>query len=258
MVYSFGLAICRQIIIMPCPSKSVAPMKNASPNSQTAYSHNLSPNTPISEESDFGWCYQINAMLKNGYSFLPSSYEDRGFLFRGMSCGLTQAIETNHFWHFDDPRSVTQLEQELDVMFISQDFSDAYGVSRMWEDASDSGLLVLNSSHYNQQLEVRQAAMLAFAEPGVVFNYPFLCLPLLLEDLAFILVNDQALAERIRVRLQETGNSVTQVFCPDSDLATPAGRSELETCLLQQLEMNFVSGADLTHSEQMPRRIAPV
>ncbi len=225
-------------------------------NSQTAYSYNLSPDTAISDVNDFGWCHQINNMLKNGYSFLPSSYEDRGFLFRGMSNGLAKAVEDDHFWQFADQRSVTHLEHELGVMFISQDVSDAYGVSRVWENASDSGLLVINSSHYNQQLEVRQAAMLAFAEPGVVFNYPFLCLPLLLEDVAFIVVGCEQLAERIRCRLTEVGNSSTQVLCPAASVSA-GSRSEMEAAMQQLLEHNFIQPARLTSSVQMPRRVSP-
>ena len=165
-------------------------MKKIKPNSQTAYEHNSSVVNKALKVKSQGWSNAINQMIEQRYAFLGLQYE-QGYLFRGMSSGLSDSLMHNSIWHYSGEDQGSHFEKELDVLLISQDFSDAYTISKIWEDKEDACIFVFKSDLFNIALYEKNAAMLATAEPGVVFRYPFLCKPLILSDIEFIVVSNE-------------------------------------------------------------------
>ena len=166
-------------------------MKTKSTNSQTAYEYNSHSSSSDTKVEDQAWAEAIKRMIEQRYAFLDLQYEDEGYLFRGMSTGLFDALINNQFWHFDGDDRGNHFEKELNVLLISQDFSDAYTVSKIWEREVDSCIIIFKSNVFNKALNNKQAAMMATAEPGVVFKYPFLCQPLSLSEIEYIVVSDE-------------------------------------------------------------------
>lgn len=164
-------------------------------NSQTAYTHNAHGSVSDAQAKNHGWSSAINRMIDQRYAFLALQYEKDGYLFRGMSAGLLDAILSDQFWHYDGDDRGTHLEKELDVLFVSQDFSDALTVSRLWETQRDACIVIFKSNIFNNALTNKNAAMMATAEPGVVFKYPFLCQALSLSDIENIIVSSEFLTK---------------------------------------------------------------
>lgn len=165
-------------------------MKTKSPNRQTAYEHNSHSTESNKEVKDHAWAIAIRRMIKQRYAFLGLQYDD-GFLFRGMSKGFLDALLNNRFWHYDGEDRGNHFEKELNVLLVSQDFSDAYTVSKIWEEGLDPCIAIFKSDVFNKALIDKNAAMMATAEPGVVFKYPFLCRPLTLSEIEYIVVSRQ-------------------------------------------------------------------
>jgi hypothetical protein len=166
---------------------------NIKENSQTAYQHNAHSSASTSEVNDHGWADAINRMIDQRYAFLALEYEKSGYLFRGMSSGLFNALLDNRFWHYSSEDRGAHFEKELDVLLVSQDFSDAFTVSKLWEQKLDACIIVFQSEIFNQALKENKAAMMATAEPGVVFKYPFLTHPLRLDDIEYLIISTDLL-----------------------------------------------------------------
>lgn len=151
---------------------------------QTVYLYDA---IPIQADAPFrsGWAPEIDGLMQQGYGFLDAVFESDGVLFRGMSNGLSSALTSKAFGGFADNGSLCELEQQLNVLFCSQDLSDAINVSRIWETV-DSGILVFPSRIFVQEWEARQAAVMAFAEAGIVFKYPFMLRSLVLNEVAVV------------------------------------------------------------------------
>lgn len=164
-------------------------------NSQTAYEHNAHGAVSDKLVKNHGWSVAINRMIDQRYAFLDLQYEEGGYLFRGMSAGLPDAILSNQFWHYAGDDRGNHLEQELGVLFVSQDFSDALTISRFWEAQWDACIVIFKSNIFNNALTNKNAAMMATAEPGVIFKYPFLCQALLLSDIENIIVSTEFLTK---------------------------------------------------------------
>ncbi len=162
---------------------------NKKENSQTAYLHNAHSFSSTSEVHDHGWVHAINRMIDQRYAFLNMRYENNGHLFRGMSSGFFDALLGNHFWTYSGDDSGNQFERELDILLLSQDFSDAFTIAKLWEQKSDACIIIFQSKIFNNALNEKKAAMMATAEPGVVFKYPFLSHPLTLEDIDYLIVS---------------------------------------------------------------------
>lgn len=170
-------------------------MKKKQLNSQTAYEHNSHGSVSEAPVKNHGWSCAINRMIDQRYAFLGLQYKEDGYLFRGMSMGLSDAVSNNQFWHCAGDEHGNSLEQELDVLFVSQDLSDALTVSRLWETQWDACIVIFKSNIFNNALINKNAAMMATAEPGVIFKYPFLCQALSLSDIENIIVSTQFLAK---------------------------------------------------------------
>lgn len=166
-------------------------MKIKSTHCQTAYEHNSHSTESDKEIKDHAWAFAIRQMIKQRYAFLGLQYGDDGFLFRGMSEGLFDALLNNRFWHYDGKDRGNHFEKELNILLVSQDFSDAFTVSKIWEQGYDSCIVIFKSDVFNKALIAKNAAMMATAEPGVIFKYPFLCRPLALSEIEYIVVSRQ-------------------------------------------------------------------
>lgn len=241
---------------------------NKSNSSQTAYAHNSVSDIDASTYRDHGWAETINRMIGKRYSFLPEQYRPGQYLFRGMSGGLLQAVLTGSFWHFDSSMHVASFEQEENILCVSQDFSDAYSVARLWEHPPEAGILIIKSQVFNDRLSERSAAMLATAEPGVLFRYPFFTVPLQLNDVEKIIVSPSLLTAvtnnqltsvsndftaneigLVRERLQELASSNTLLGC-----AEIRERAGLEQQLTELLVEQGMTAASITRSELMPSK----
>lgn len=163
------------------------------PNSQTAYQHNAHSSSTVEQVNDHGWADAINRMIDQRYAFLALKYENDGYLFRGMRSGFFDALFDNEFWHYSGEDSGNHFEKELDVLLLSQDFSDAFTVSKLWEQKLDACIIIFKSEIFNKALNEKKAAMMATAEPGVVFKYPFLSYPLALEEIDYLVVSTDLL-----------------------------------------------------------------
>lgn len=241
-------------------------MKDNQHNSQTAYQHNSHSsvsNTPVKEH---GWSDAINRMIEQRYAFLDLQYEDDGYLFRGMSCGLYEALLDNKFWHYPGDDRGCHFEKELNVLLVSQDFSDAFTVSSLWEQSSDACILIFKSKIFNTELNNKNAAMMATAEPGVVFKYPFLCDPLTLQNISYLIVSAKLLDKifnqkevkdlnySIINRLSKIINELQirdKLIIFDS-VEQISGRSSIERMLQKKMSEKSVSGAKTVKSELKP------
>lgn len=144
----------------------------------------------VRQYNDSEWHPRLFALANAGYIFLPQSYAPGGVLFRGMSNGLLESLAVASFWHFSSSRPLARLEQELDVIFCSEHAGDALAAAWPWESASaDAGLLLFSSSCFTRRYHARMAAILALADPGMVFKYPLMTEPLHWGDVDAILIN---------------------------------------------------------------------
>jgi hypothetical protein len=106
-----------------------------------------------------------------------------------MSSGLAAGLRGDSLGLFEDSNPHARLEQQLAVYFVSQDLSDAITCARLWENLDDAGVLVFDTRVFNAACAAGDAAMMQFAEPGVVFNYPVFSTPFSVEQIHSIFVN---------------------------------------------------------------------
>jgi hypothetical protein len=168
-------------------------MDKNQPGNQTAYQHNAHSSVSNTHAKDHGWSNAINRMIDQRYAFLALKYENEGYLFRGMSSGLFEALLKNIFWHYASDDRGSHFEKELDVLLLSQDFSDAFTIAKLWEQKLDACILIFKSEIFNNALIENKAAMMATAEPGVVFKYPFLTESLTIDDIDYLIVSSSVL-----------------------------------------------------------------
>jgi len=143
-------------------------------------------------ECEPGWHAAIASLVRRDYAFLPLRYGDQGVLFRGMARGLGAALSAGHCMPSSDDHALNALERETGVVFVSQDVSDALAVARLWEAPLDGGILVIPASAFGRAHAAGNAAVLGFADPGVVFRYPCFAPPLVLDDLTQVIVHPAA------------------------------------------------------------------
>lgn len=236
---------------------------------QTAYLHNAASSF-FSNTFDHGWTDAINRMIDQRYAFLGLQYENKGNLFRGMSSGLFESLLSNNFWHYAAQDSCSVLEKNLDVLFLSQDFSDAYTQSKIWEQKVDACIVILESDLFNNALKKKQAAVMATAEPGMVFKYPFISHPLNMDEIQLLIVsknilkitsdkatiNDLDISERGFIKLKKIISALDSsgklIYVNPKQESFE--RSHLEGFILQKLIENHIFGAKTVKSNLKPRR----
>ncbi|MEQ8230667.1 MAG: hypothetical protein RLW61_14250 [Gammaproteobacteria bacterium] len=139
-----------------------------------------------------GWDAAIARLVERDYAFLPLRYGGAGMLFRGIASGLGAALAAGRFALSADAHALNALERETGVLFVSQDVSDALAVSRLWEAPRDGAILAIPAAHFARAHAAGSAAVLGFADPGVVFRYPCFAPPLELADVAHVIVHPAA------------------------------------------------------------------
>lgn len=149
--------------------------------------------------ADSGWHPRLDRLRRGGYSYLGYHFSDHGVLFRGMPGGFLAALAEGQFWHGADEAMLCRLERELDVIFCSETARDALAVAKPWQTKRDAAVLVFNSSIFAARWQKRAAAVLGFADVGMVFKYPCLAEPLLLSELSAVLVAPEIHAEANRL-----------------------------------------------------------
>ncbi|MDZ7737448.1 MAG: hypothetical protein U5P41_16195 [Gammaproteobacteria bacterium] len=81
------------------------------------------------------------------------------------------------------------------MIFCSEVARDALAVARPWLNASrDTAVLIFSSRVYVKRWRQHTAAMLGFADVGMVFKYPCLAEPLVWQDLYGLVVHPDKLA----------------------------------------------------------------
>lgn len=155
----------------------------------TAYASNTRMASPQASVGQGRWSEKIQRLITADYAFTGLCYADGGLLFRGMSSGLAAGLRGGSLGLFEDGNPHARLEQQLAVYFVSQDLSDAITCARLWEDVDDAGVLVLDTRVFNAAYAAGDAAMMQFAEPGVVFDYPLFTNPFSVEQIHSIFVN---------------------------------------------------------------------
>lgn len=135
------------------------------------------------------WHSTTRALLKDGHSFLPLQFSVEGHLFRGLRSGLGETLTCGWAGHFSAEHSLGSLEKKLGVFFVSNTPSDALNVAGLERDDADAGIVVFPASVFNGALEQGRAGVLAYAEGGLIFRYPFLCQAPALKDAAYLLIN---------------------------------------------------------------------
>lgn len=170
----------------------------------TAYAYNTRPARGAAPPAASGWHPQIDRLLADDYQFLGYRYAGAGCLYRGVSAGLDETLVARRLTGYDDGRPLCRLEAELGVYLISHDLSDALSVARLWECGDlDAAVFVFPAQMFAAAWEARRAAVLGFAEPGVVFKYPFVVEPFALEQ-AVLIVVPSAVRRRYEALLAET------------------------------------------------------
>lgn len=178
----------------------------------TAYDSNTRFASGNRNKSAQGWSDRIIRLVQEDYSFTGKRYPEEGILFRGMSRTFMQSFVDNSFGRYSDHNPHAELENELDVIFVSHDLSDAITCSRLWQPDDDAAIMLFPTRVFNQRYDQYQAAMMLFAEPGVVFYYPMLCEPLKLDDCIAIFIHAQhaGLSEQVKneekVKLLQSDN----------------------------------------------------
>lgn len=207
---------------------------------QTAYPYDSAAPSGRRPVHAPGWPPVIGRMLEQGYAFLPLQYDQTGYLFRGMRRGLRAALLNNRFWHFATEAGAGRLEQGLDVLFCSQDLSDALGVARLREDSADAVILVFRSALFNAALKRKQAAMMATAEPGLIFKYPLLTFPLTVRDMACLIVTpafSASLDKTGRAALDRLAATDRLIVCAPAALES---RRRLQAAILVEFERRAI------------------
>jgi len=206
----------------------------------TAYAYNTRPGR-VRRESRSGWHEKIDELLNLDHSFLGFRYGDAGVLFRGLPSGLAANLASGRWLPSADPGPLGCLERQLGVFLLSHDLSDALTVARLWEGHADGGVMIFSAAEFNSRWRNAAAAMLGFAEPGVVFKYPFL-----VEALAMDAVGTIVVATRSH------GVSDPRVVRPPP--ARGADRGEVERWMLEMLDSRGLRPARPVATDRYPRR----
>jgi hypothetical protein len=217
-----------------------------------------------------GWDPKIAQLFALGHNFLGCEYSDGGWLYRGGSIGLMEVLRTGEAGWFESEKPVARLERDLGVFLISQDFSDAYSVARFWEGTPDSYIAVFKSAFFNRELRAGRAAVLGFAEPGVVFKYPFLIRPPAISEIDYLIVSPE---NHKMIKAEKFGESlgaelagpdrlprrefldlmISKVVSPCIDEGAQTNRADYEKTLLELLNGLEIKSAVARPSRKFPK-----
>jgi len=206
----------------------------------TAYAYNTRP-AHVRRESRSGWHAKIDELLSLDHSFLGFRYGDAGVLFRGLPSGLAANLACGHWLPSTDPGPLGSLERQLGVFLLSHELSDALTVARLWEGHEDGGVMIFAAAEFDARWQNATAAMLGFAEPGVVFKYPFLVEALPLDAV-----------DTIVVPARLAGASDPRMVRPPPAIGDD--RDRMERWILEMLESRGLRPARPIATDRYPRR----
>ncbi|MGE0383678.1 MAG: hypothetical protein AB7Q97_03055 [Gammaproteobacteria bacterium] len=155
------------------------------PGLTTAYAHNALPRPQSTPDPTLP--APIARLRVAGHVLLDETFGTDGVFFRALATGFDAGLEAGAFAFNDGAHPLCALERELGVYLVSHVLSDALAIARPWEDPPDAAILVIPARHFAAAAGNRRAGMLAFAEPGVVFRYPFLVDPVPLAEVAIVI-----------------------------------------------------------------------
>ncbi|MEQ8664002.1 MAG: hypothetical protein RLW62_24555 [Gammaproteobacteria bacterium] len=192
-----------------------------------------------------GWHPAIADLVRRDYAFLPLTYAGDGVLFRGLASGLGTALAGGQCTPSAGTHALNALERETGVVFVSQDVGDALAVARLWEGPADGGILVIPAGAFARAHAAGNAAVLGFADPGVVFRYPCFAPPLALAALAAVIVHPAAAP-----RVHASGPHRVLVL----PAATPPARGEVGAAVTRLLADADLHAAHAVSGARHPRR----
>lgn len=206
----------------------------------TAYAYNTRPGHARRAWRS-GWHPKIDELLGLDHGFLGIRYGDSGVLFRGLPCGLAANLDAGRWLPSTDPGPLGSLERQLGVYLLSHDLSDALTVARLWEGREDAAVMVFSAAEFNRRWRNATAAVLGFAEPGMVFRYPFLVEALPVDAVDSIVVPTHC-------------GGVTDPRVARPPAAIGAGRGDVERWILEMLESRGLCPAQPEATDRYPRR----
>ena len=217
-------------------NKSTAPSAELLDFSRLRSSYLYAPmNTAVDPAfSTAVWAPEIDRLLVAGYHFNNCQYSSKGYLYRGMCCGLSAAILNDNFARINNGNEINEVEAVMRVCFLSHEISDAISSSRIHENQPDSAILVFKSSIFNTEFQRRRAAVLAIGDFGMVFRYPFLTRPLMMCELEYIIITPPSL-NHFKVRSAALEN---KLICIDAK-----NRKAFETQLQQECSIRGIENA---------------
>jgi len=146
-------------------------------SANTAYPADVAHGRAGAAEAHHGWHPVVNRLIERRHQFLACSFGE-GVLFRGLGSGFHDTLAAGALAAAPAGAGVAAQEADLGVVLVSHVLADALAVARLWEaGAADAAVLVLDAGCFAAALAERRAGVLAFAEPGMVFRYPFLVPP---------------------------------------------------------------------------------
>lgn len=231
-------------------------MRSDTKSQTTAYASNTRHANPA-RDVKYSRNAKIQRLLKLDYAFLPLNFQLPGFLFRGLESGLNVALSSGRFGLNQGSHSLAHLERDLEVLLISGDFSDAFTVSRIWENNEDAVILALKADYFKSRYEQDRAATLGFAEPGVVFKYPFLCDDIALADVSYFICSGEN-AEKIAAALRQACDTPHAIdndrFIFTDSLPTTCTRQTLNEYLAQRFRERNITGATAVQVDYSPTK----
>ncbi len=228
--------------------------KNNSNGLVTAYESNSRAGSTDEKLILTDWHHKINELLSKGYSFLPLIYDEGGILFRGMQSSILQSLLSDHFINFSSSNPHSALEKELDIYFVSHELSDALTVARIWEESNDSGLICFSTSYFREEHENKNAAVMAFSEPGFVFNYPFLTQGLKTENLLAIYLNPTTYNHLNEQLDKELFAKIGTLLTVIDDEVISLGRTAVENKIKEDLNNKTYNSAKLIEAIDYPKK----
>ncbi|MCP5202165.1 MAG: hypothetical protein H6977_19375 [Gammaproteobacteria bacterium] len=144
-----------------------------------------------------GWAQAFARLVERDYAFLPLGYAPPGWLFRGIDRGLAALLAGEPLALNTGEHALAALEREAGVLFVSQDVSDALSVTRLWAAPPDAAILAIPAAAFAAAQADGRAAVLGFADPGVVFRYPAFAAPLAASAVSHVFVAAQGAAAQL-------------------------------------------------------------
>lgn len=163
----------------------------------TAYAHNTRASRPMRDRPAGA---STRARLEAADHVVANvGFTGEGVLYRGIVPFTTLGIVSGELTPNGRSHSLCVLENELGVLLVSNELSDAVTVARPFVAGRDAAIAIIPAGAFAWRAAAGEAGVLSFAEPGVVFRYPFLAQSVQFSELVSVFVH-RAFLTRLRVR----------------------------------------------------------